>query len=61
MKKSRRTYNGVHLNKKSNTQDVVEQSLTFYPGINIFWSYYNHHDHHRETVFQCEGVQRLLK
>lgn len=29
MKKSRRTYNGVHLNKKSNTQDVVEQSLTF--------------------------------
>lgn len=26
--KSRRTYNGVHLNKKSNTQDVVEQSLT---------------------------------
>ena len=29
--------------------------------INIFWSYYNHHDHHRETVFQCEGVQRLLK
>lgn len=32
MKKSRRTYNGVHLNKKSNTQDVVEQSLTFYQG-----------------------------
>lgn len=31
MKKSRRTYNGVHLNKKSNTQDVVEQSLTTYP------------------------------
>lgn len=31
MKKSRRTYNGVHLNKKSNTQDVVEQSLTKYP------------------------------
>ena len=30
MKKSRRTYNGVHLNKKSNTQDVVEQSLTPY-------------------------------
>ena len=30
MKKSRRTYNGVHLNKKSNTQDVVEQSLTNY-------------------------------
>ena len=30
MKKSRRTYNGVHLNKKSNTQDVVEQSLTIY-------------------------------
>ena len=28
MKKSRRTYNGVHLNKKSNTQDVVEQSIT---------------------------------
>ena len=32
MKKSRRTYNGVHLNKKSNTQDVVEQSLTFQRG-----------------------------
>ena len=32
MKKSRRTYNGVHLNKKSNTQDVVEQSLTLYHG-----------------------------
>lgn len=31
MKKSRRTYNGVHLNKKSNTQDVVEQSLTNNP------------------------------
>lgn len=31
MKKSRRTYNGVHLNKKSNTQDVVEQSLTDHP------------------------------
>ncbi len=30
MKKSRRTYNGVHLNKKSNTQDVVEQSLTVF-------------------------------
>lgn len=30
MKKSRRTYNGVHLNKKSNTQDVVEQSLTIF-------------------------------
>lgn len=29
--KSRRTYNGVHLNKKSNTQDVVEQSLTLQP------------------------------
>ena len=33
MKKSRRTYNGVHLNKKSNTQDVVEQSLTGYQRI----------------------------
>lgn len=32
MKKSRRTYNGVHLNKKSNTQDVVEQSLTIKRG-----------------------------
>ena len=32
MKKSRRTYNGVHLNKKSNTQDVVEQSLTVING-----------------------------
>lgn len=36
MKKSRRTYNGVHLNKKSNTQDVVEQSLTFYESTEIF-------------------------
>ena len=35
MKKSRRTYNGVHLNKKSNTQDVVEQSLTI-NRINLF-------------------------
>lgn len=40
MKKSRRTYNGVHLNKKSNTQDVVEQSLT------LFKSKY------RKTVFR---------
>lgn len=37
MKKSRRTYNGVHLNKKSNTQDVVEQSLTQYWS---FWVYF---------------------
>ncbi len=36
MKKSRRTYNGVHLNKKSNTQDVVEQSLTVYSNFIIF-------------------------
>lgn len=36
MKKSRRTYNGVHLNKKSNTQDVVEQSLT------VYWVTYVH-------------------
>lgn len=36
MKKSRRTYNGVHLNKKSNTQDVVEQSLTFNGGFKFF-------------------------
>lgn len=35
MKKSRRTYNGVHLNKKSNTQDVVEQSLTLYCSFEI--------------------------
>ena len=35
MKKSRRTYNGVHLNKKSNTQDVVEQSLTNYKSLII--------------------------
>ena len=37
MKKSRRTYNGVHLNKKSNTQDVVEQSLTKYFGTNKYY------------------------
>ena len=36
MKKSRRTYNGVHLNKKSNTQDVVEQSLTAYKSKTVF-------------------------
>lgn len=36
MKKSRRTYNGVHLNKKSNTQDVVEQSLTINNHIKIY-------------------------
>ena len=36
MKKSRRTYNGVHLNKKSNTQDVVEQSLTIYQCMSLF-------------------------
>ena len=36
MKKSRRTYNGVHLNKKSNTQDVVEQSLTNCQRINTY-------------------------
>lgn len=37
MKKSRRTYNGVHLNKKSNTQDVVEQSLTLISDLkNVF-------------------------
>ena len=36
MKKSRRTYNGVHLNKKSNTQDVVEQSLTMYPRSTLY-------------------------
>ena len=40
MKKSRRTYNGVHLNKKSNTQDVVEQSLTVYVRREIMKSYY---------------------
>ena len=37
MKKSRRTYNGVHLNKKSNTQDVVEQSLTIYAYKKLFF------------------------
>ena len=37
MKKSRRTYNGVHLNKKSNTQDVVEQSLTVLLGTALKW------------------------
>ena len=36
MKKSRRTYNGVHLNKKSNTQDVVEQSLTLIDELNVY-------------------------
>ena len=46
MKKSRRTYNGVHLNKKSNTQDVVEQSLTKNHAWDYSWdfcqSYYTH-------------------
>ncbi|QUT37052.1 hypothetical protein INE90_03859 [Bacteroides uniformis] len=41
MKKSRRTYNGVHLNKKSNTQDVVEQSLTLQSYVNEFVFRYN--------------------
>lgn len=45
MKKSRRTYNGVHLNKKSNTQDVVEQSLTLI---------------HYIKKFQVESVQSLV-
>ena len=36
MKKSRRTYNGVHLTKKSNVQDVVEQSLTVILGFLLF-------------------------
>ena len=36
-------------------------SAFIYSDINIFLNCYNHHDHHRETVFQCEGVQRLLK
>ena len=39
MKKSRRTYNGVHLNKKSNTQDVVEQSLTIFLEVSLFEIY----------------------
>lgn len=39
MKKSRRTYNGVHLNKKSNTQDVVEQSLTVHQATDIVTAY----------------------
>ena len=38
MKKSRRTYNGVHLNKKSNTQDVVEQSLTIKQSVYTVWN-----------------------
>lgn len=41
MKKSRRTYNGVHLNKKSNTQDVVEQSLTDIHYVPNFVFFYN--------------------
>ena len=39
MKKSRRTYNGVHLNKKSNTQDVVEQSLTLLEPVFFHYSW----------------------
>ena len=42
MKKSRRTYNGVHLNKKSNTQDVVEQSLTPYRCGRIYCKTFQH-------------------
>ena len=42
MKKSRRTYNGVHLNKKSNTQDVVEQSLTEYWEKRFWLSEFSH-------------------
>ena len=43
MKKSRRTYNGVHLNKKSNTQDVVEQSLTIFGCAHIYKAEYLHY------------------
>ena len=56
MKKSRRTYNGVHLNKKSNTQDVVEQSLTEYHHIDISVDkaicYLKEHDEELFAVFQ---------
>ena len=61
MKKSRRTYNGVHLNKKSNTQDVVEQSLTIYLSLmkidpyritlllSGYFSAYTQHEHEQYT------------
>ena len=55
MKKSRRTYNGVHLNKKSNTQDVVEQSLTLYHNETCCatrckkWNYYTKNRIHYDT------------
>ena len=51
MKKSRRTYNGVHLNKKSNTQDVVEQSLTIMP---------NHVTNRLEINADRETVQKVM-
>lgn len=74
MKKSRRTYNGVHLNKKSNTQDVVEQSLTSFPyfpylsGImkikTALYSLFSRLDWHKTVVFPClgeiyEGIRSL--
>ena len=54
MKKSRRTYNGVHLNKKSNTQDVVEQSLTY----NQHW---NSVCHYPDLELPAYGWNQLIK
>lgn len=51
MKKSRRTYNGVHLNKKSNTQDVVEQSLTV--------QIQEHKDEHHATEEGCACLNHV--
>jgi len=59
MKKSRRTYNGVHLNKKSNTQDVVEQSLTIKIDIiiGIRWNIaYSEWDDYRKQNGQGECI-----
>ena len=60
MKKSRRTYNGVHLNKKSNTQDVVEQSLT----INLILTKYttvgksNRQDFKQTLIKKCKHIEQ---
>lgn len=57
MKKSRRTYNGVHLNKKSNTQDVVEQSLTKYKLIYKFK--HNLGCRHQAVCPQCHVPRKI--
>ena len=60
MKKSRRTYNGVHLNKKSNTQDVVEQSLTIKRS-NVFYTVHAPLLTKEITLWLASSIFLLLK